>query len=55
LDIGAFYQGSPDVFLTESTGTVSAADLAAEAAQIEDDLSDLKFFPVVTVGIHVRF
>ena len=55
LDIGAFYQGSPDVILTESTGSVSAADLAIEAQQIEDDLSDLKFFPVVTVGIHVRF
>ena len=55
LDIGAFYQGSPNVVLTESTGTVSAADLAIEAAQIEDDLSDFKFFPVVTVGIHIRF
>jgi hypothetical protein len=55
LDIGAFYQGSPDVVLTESTGSVSAADLAIEAAQIEEDLSDFKFFPVVTVGIHVRF
>lgn len=55
LDIGAFYQGSPNVVLTESTATVSAADLAAEAAQIEDDLSDLKFFPVITVGIHIRF
>ena len=55
LDIGAFYQGSPDVVLTESTGSVSAADLAIEAAQIEEDLSDFKFFPVITVGIHVRF
>ena len=55
LDIGAFYQGSPDVLLTESTGTVSVADLAIEAAQIEEDMSDLKFFPVITVGIHIRF
>jgi len=55
LDIGAFYQGSPDVILTESTGTVSAADIAAEAAQIESDLSDFKFFPVITVGIHISF
>ncbi len=55
LDIGAFYQGSPDVFLTESTGTVSAADLAIEAAKIKDDLSSFKFFPVITVGIHIRF
>jgi len=55
LDIGAFYQGSPDVVLTESTNTVTAADLAAEAAQLEEDLSDLKFFPVITVGIHFQF
>jgi hypothetical protein len=55
LDIGAFYQGSPDVVLTESTGTVSAADIAAEQAQIESDLSEFKFFPVVTVGIHISF
>ena len=55
LDIGAFYQGSPNVILTERTGTVSAADLAIEAAQIEEDLSSFKFYPVVTVGIHIRF
>jgi hypothetical protein len=55
LDIGAFYQGSPDVILTESTGTVSAPDIAAEQAQIEEDLSELKFFPVITVGIHIQF
>lgn len=55
LDIGAFYQGSPDVTLTDRTATVSAPNLALEAQQIENDLSDFKFFPVVTVGIHVRF
>ena len=55
LDVGAFYQGNPDVVITESSGTVSAADLAAEAAQIEDDISDFKFFPVVTLGINIRF
>lgn len=55
LDIGAFYQGSADVILTESSGTVSAADLAVEAQQIEDDLDSFKFFPVVTVGITFRF
>ena len=55
LDIGVFYQGSPDVTLTESTGSVSAADLALEAQQIEDDLSDFEFYPVVTFGVHIRF
>lgn len=56
LDIGAFYQGSPDVLLTESTGlVVPAADLAVERAQLENDLSGFKFYPVVTLGIHIRF
>ena len=55
LDIGAFYQGSPDVVLTDSSGLVTAPNLAIEQAQIEEDMSDLKFFPVITVGIHVRF
>lgn len=55
LDIGAFYQGGPDVVLTESTGSVSAGDLAIEQQQLEEDLDFLNFYPVVTVGIHVRF
>lgn len=55
IDLGAFYQGSPDVVLTESSGTVSAVDLAVEAAQIEEDLSGFKFYPVLTIGIHIRF
>ena len=55
LDIGAFYQGSPDVLLTDSSGSVNAADLEAERRQLEDDLSGFKFYPVVTVGIHIRF
>ncbi len=55
IDLGAFYQGSPDVVLTESSGTVSPFDLAVEAAQIEEDLSGFKFYPVLTIGIHIRF
>ena len=55
LDVGAFYQGSPNVLLSDSSGLVPLADLLAEQAQIEDDLSGFKFYPVVTVGIHIRF
>ena len=55
LDIGAFYQGSPDVLLTDSSGLVPPADLLREQQQLEDDLSDFKFYPVITVGIHIRF
>jgi hypothetical protein len=55
LDVGAFYQGSPDVLLTDSSGLVPASDLAAEQAQLQDDLDGFKFYPVVTLGIHIRF
>lgn len=55
LDIGAFYQGSPDVFLTDSSGLVPAADLAREQQELIDDLDGFKFYPVITVGIHIRF
>lgn len=55
LDIGAFYQGSPSVLLSDSSSSVNPADLEAERQQLEDDLSGFKFYPVVTVGIHIRF
>jgi len=55
LDVGFFYQEGPDVVVTESTGTVSAANLAAEAVQIEEDMSEFKLFPVITLGIYLRF
>lgn len=55
LDIGAFYQGSPNVLLSDSSGLVPAADLLAEQAQLEDDLSGFKFYPVITLGVHIRF
>ncbi len=55
LDIGAFYQGSPNVGLTDSSGLVPLSDLLAEQAQLEDDLSGFKFYPVLTLGIHIRF
>jgi hypothetical protein len=52
FDIGAFYRNRADVTLT-STGSVSAADLATEADDIEGDLP--KFHPLVNVGAAFRF
>lgn len=52
---GVLYQGDPEVTLTESSGSVPAADLAAEAEQIEDELDLLRFYPVVSVGVTYRF
>ena len=56
IDLGAYYQGSPDVVLTESTNDPHfAPELAIEEAQLKEDLSEFKFFPVLTIGIHIRF
>jgi len=52
IDAGAFYRNRPDVTLT-STGTVSAADLAAEAENIRGDLP--KIHPLFNVGAAFRF
>ena len=54
---GVLYQGDPDVALRQTSGatTISQADLDAEARAIEDDLSLVEFFPVVSVGLNYRF
>lgn len=57
-DIGALYQGSPKLTL-DATGALAdpalAADLQAERAKAESDLSDFKWYPVVSLGLYFRF
>lgn len=57
IDLGAIYVGDSKVSLRQVGGstTISQAQLAAEAAELEDDLNDLPFYPVLTFGIHIRF
>lgn len=59
LDFGVLWQGDPSVSLTASglLGTDAAllADLEIERQQLEDDLGDLKAYPVVSVGFHFNF
>ena len=55
IDIGVLIQGSPEVSLGASSGLVSALDLQAEAAIIEDDVSEFDAYPVVSVGLSYRF
>jgi hypothetical protein len=52
IDAGAFYRNQADVTLT-STGTVTAADLAAEAEKIRGDLP--KIHPLFNIGAAFRF
>jgi len=54
-EAGVLFQGEPSVSLKSSTGTVSQADLNAEAKQIEDDLSILAYYPVITFYMTLRF
>lgn len=54
---GVLFQGGPSVRLQELTGNpaVSQANLDAEAAQIEADLSNYEYYPVFSVGLTVSF
>ena len=54
-DIGIVWQGSGEVSLSSTTGLVDPDDLAAEASQIEDDISDYEWWPVLSLGMSIRF
>lgn len=54
-EVGALFQGAPEVTLTSSSGTVSQADLRREEQEIENDLDDLKIYPVLSVGLSYQF
>jgi hypothetical protein len=58
-DLGVAFADSPDVVL-RANGTMAAdpafqADLAREAKDIQEDLEDLKVYPVISVGLFFRF
>ncbi|MGB5398255.1 MAG: hypothetical protein WBN96_14005 [Gammaproteobacteria bacterium] len=57
FEIGALLQGSPKISLVETSAapTVSQADLNAEAAQVEADISEFDVYPVVTLGLAYQF
>lgn len=57
---GVMFVGTPDVNLTAAGGLVSAspmvqAELQNEIANLEAELDDYKYYPVVTLGITRRF
>ena len=61
FDLGVLYQGEPNVGLTVVCGptvpncNTLQSDVAAEQASLQEDLSDYKFYPVVSFGIGYRF
>lgn len=59
LEAGAYFQGKPNVTLT-SNGTYASdpnyqAALEQERKDLADDLSDLKTYPVVALGVGYHF
>lgn len=57
VEAGAMFQGDANTSLT-CTGPVCSAieaDLAAERRDIENKINDLDIFPVVSIGLGVRF
>ena len=61
FDLGVLYQGEPNVALTAVCGvpgptcTQLQNDVAAEQASLQEEVSDYKFYPVVSFGIGYRF
>ena len=58
-DFGVLFQGKPDVGLT-SDGTLSSnpffkSELAKEEADLQGELDWFQFYPVITLGINIRF
>lgn len=63
FDVGAIYGGTPRVTLTEECGpdvpasicSQARSDLAPEEAQLRDKADILRWYPVVNLGVAVRF
>lgn len=55
FEIGALFQGKPDVTLRASGGAVSQLDLRAEEQEAEADLEDFDMYPVVSLGFFFTF
>ena len=55
-DIGVLFQGSPELALS-ATGAAAtlASDIEQERRSAEEDLSDCKLYPVLSLGVYFRF
>ena len=56
-DLGLMYTGEADVELTQVGGTVAIpqANIDAEEANVENELDDYEFYPILRVGVAYRF
>lgn len=55
-DVGVLYQGSPKLALT-ATGAAAnlTSNIEQERRSAEEDLSDLEWYPVLSLGMYFRF
>ncbi|WP_114395228.1 hypothetical protein [Oleisolibacter albus] len=58
-DLGVLFQGAPKVDLRGTGGAAAnpdfAADVERERQELEDEMEDFKYYPVVKVGLMYRF
>lgn len=55
-DLGVLYQGSPKLSLTASGAAAGlTSDLEQERKKAESDLSNFKWYPVLSLGLYFRF
>ncbi len=55
-DLGVLYQGSPKLSLTVTGAAAGlSADLEQERKKAESDLSNFKWYPVLSFGLYFRF
>lgn len=55
FDLGILFQGSPTTTITSTSQPVSPADIAAQEATINENLKNLKYWPVVSLEIGYTF
>jgi hypothetical protein len=55
LDLGVLYQGDPDANVSATGPLVAAADLAVAAEKLDTETEDMKWYPVVSIGVSYRF
>ena len=54
-EIGVAYTGSPSVLVSNPTGGIPQSALDSERQDIEDDVEDIKFWPVIKLSVSFRF
>lgn len=54
LDAGVLRQGAPELSLSSSTGLVAPDDIQREIDEINDEVKDYDWWPVIALGISFR-